>query len=61
MTKLLRITAPRFVAGAVFEKRNVQWIVTHCAPILNWLRKLPLDQMDGRLRKIKAKWEWMEI
>lgn len=39
MTKLLRISAPHFTAGAVFEKDHKGWHLREHAPILNWLKQ----------------------
>ncbi len=43
--KLLRVVAPHFVAGAVFERVGDGWMIGRCAPIIAWMRGKPPQQM----------------
>lgn len=72
MERLLRVTAPHFVAGAIFEKvdhwrwdektgwiTSREWKCTQAAPILRYLiGELGVD-VKQTLRKKGYKWEWV--
>lgn len=57
--RLLRVTAPHFVAGAIFAKHNGSWHVTRAAPILAWLRNVPIADIPKRLQKKGYIYEWL--
>lgn len=60
-TRLLRVTADRFVASAEFQRRPDGWTLTMCAPILKrFLLGKAIEQIPDELRKIGATWEWMK-
>ena len=56
---LLRVTAPHFVAGAVFDRVGDGWMISRCAPILAWMRGKATDQIAGYLKRKKWAWEWL--
>jgi hypothetical protein len=59
MKRLLRVVAPHFVAGAVWEKHSDEWRCTHAAPILRWMiGKPPGHVLDVLLRK-GYEWKWL--
>jgi len=52
---LLRVTAPHFCAGAIFEKGEC----VKAAPIIKWMvGKPPLETRDYMRRK-GWQWEWL--
>jgi hypothetical protein len=56
---LLRVAHPRFVAGAVFEKRGRKvWACVRCAPILWWIRKLKGEALRSELVGRGCSWSW---
>lgn len=48
-TRLLRVEAPHFVAGAEFEKVGGGWVVGRAAPILGWMRRMPVEKIGPHL------------
>jgi hypothetical protein len=59
--KLLRVTGPSFVAGAVWSKVNRQWFIAGpIAPILMWMHGLSRDQIASELKRRKFTWEWLD-
>lgn len=62
-TKLLRVTDPHFVAGAVWEKRHdgEQWVCSgETAPILRWMRGKPAVDVAPYMLRRGWKWEWVD-
>ncbi|RBB38885.1 hypothetical protein DPV79_16015 [Burkholderia reimsis] len=57
--KLLRVTAPHFVAGAVWVRRGDAWQCVHAAPILAWMINKPRERVAEYLRRKRYKWEWL--
>jgi len=57
-TLLLRVETDYFVAGAVYEKVFKEWRCVRTAPILKWLKELPLAQTKIALLKMDATWSW---
>lgn len=59
--KLLRVTAPHFVAGAEFCNTNGRWECDFAAPILHWMiGKSPAEIHDYLGRK-GWHWEWLNL
>jgi hypothetical protein len=54
-TKLLRITAPHFVAGAIWVNKEC----TEAAPIIKWMVGKPPLEVKAYLDKRKWKYEWI--
>jgi hypothetical protein len=60
-SRLLRVTAPNFVAGAVLtDKGEKAWWCTDCAPILRWMRGRSAAYIKEGLEKRGLKWEWVD-
>jgi hypothetical protein len=57
--KLLRVTTPYYCAGAVWVCRCGVWACTQSAPILNWMRFKPADEVKASLIKSGATFEWL--
>lgn len=61
MTKLLRITAPHFTAGAVYRFTGKgQWILEECSPILKWLYRTPREKIRPYCQRKGWKMEWLK-
>ena len=58
--KLLRITAPHFVAGAVWEF-NHGWVCVDAAPIIKWMVGKPPAQIRDYILKKNWSYEWLSI
>ena len=61
-TRLLRVTAPHFVAGAVWEKRHEheQWVCgNETAPILKWMRGKSAAEVAPYMLRRGWAWEWV--
>lgn len=57
---LLRVTAPHFVAGAVWEQVEGKWRCSpHVAPIIAWMRGKTPEQVKAYLQKKGWKYEWL--
>lgn len=52
---LVRIVAPYFAAGAVFEWRNGKYVCVEAAPIIGWMKKnrISYEAMRNYCRKKK--------
>ena len=56
---LLRVVAPHFVAGAIYEKHNGQWRCVKVAPIIKYLLKMSPDQAGDYIRKKRWSYRWL--
>ena len=52
---LLRVTAPHFVAGAIWVNKEC----VHAAPIIKWMIGKPAIEVKAYLDKRKWKYEWI--
>ncbi len=59
MERLLRIEAPHFVAGAVWEKKGDHWNCIHAAPILSWMIGKSPESVVSYLKRKRYKYEWV--
>lgn len=57
--QLLRVSAPHFVAGAIWEKRGHAWHCTRAAPILQWMGGMTAAQAGNYLAKKGWSFEWV--
>ena len=57
--KSARITAPHFVAGAIFEERDGKWVCVQAAPIIHYLTKMEPGTIKSYLKKKGWKCEWI--
>lgn len=60
MSKLLRVTAPHFCAGAVYEKQECGWECVKAAPILKWVIGKPPHETRDYLNKRQWAHEWVK-
>lgn len=59
--RLLRVSAPHFVAGATWEKdAGGNWRCTKAAPILSWMLRRDRTETESYLRKREWKLEWVD-
>lgn len=60
--RLLRIEAPYYVAGAIFEQRNGDWFCVKAAPIIKWLKGKYLEELSNFLNKRQVGWkhQWID-
>lgn len=58
---LLRVTAPHFVAGAVYEKRGGEWKCIAAAPIIAYLLKLDAMSAGDYLTRKRWTFEWITL
>lgn len=60
--RLLRIEAPHYVAGAIFEQRNGDWFCVKAAPIIKWLKGKYLKELSNFLNKRQVGWkhQWID-
>lgn len=58
---LLRVTAPHFVAGAVYEKRGDGWHCIRAAPIIAYLQKMDAVTAGDYLTRKRWKYEWVQL
>lgn len=56
---LLRVTAPHFIAGAVFERVSDGWMIGRCAPIIGWMRGKQAAVISAYLRRKGWTWKWL--
>ena len=61
-TKILRVMAPHFDAGAVYvrEGPGQPWRCTRAAPIIRWLVGMSPADARERLARVRYQWEWVE-
>lgn len=57
--RLLRVDAPHFVAGMVWQKEQGEWRCVACAPILGYMRNWRPEQVKAYLLKKRWNWEWI--
>lgn len=57
--RLIRVTAPHFCAGAVFDRVGDGWEVGKCAPIISWMRGKSTAEIAAYLRRKGWTWEWL--
>jgi len=56
----LRVDAPHFCAGAVFEKQAGEWVCLEAAPILNWMRKKKPSEIGAYLKYKRWPYKWIK-
>jgi len=56
---LLRIEAPHFVAGAIFENRDGEWKCIKAAPIIRYLCKTPSSEIKRYLDSKGWRYRWV--
>lgn len=60
MRRVLQVSAPHFVAGAVWERdRNQIWRCVRSAPILRWMEKATPHSAEATLTRYAYRWEWL--
>lgn len=61
-TKILRVMAPHFDAGAVYvrEGPGQPWRCVRAAPIIRWLVGMDPADARERLDRVRYRWEWIE-
>ena len=57
--RLLRVVAPHFVAGAVWERGKLGWHCVSAAPILRWMLDLSPQAALDVLQRKGYEWEWL--
>lgn len=57
--KLLRVSAPHFVAGAIFVKGEVGWKCVNAAPIIHWMVGKSPEYLHRYIKRKGWKWEWL--
>jgi len=57
-TRILRVEAPHFVAGSVWQRLPTGWACTHVAPILSWMNGKTLEQVDNHLTAKGWRYSW---
>jgi hypothetical protein len=57
--RLLRVVAPHFVAGAVWQRNESGWHCIGAAPILQWMLALSPQATLDVLRVRRYAWEWV--
>jgi len=58
MVKILRVTAPHFVAGAVWKKEDGTWCCVLAAPILRWMVGMCSEAAKQYLEKKSKERGW---
>ena len=58
---LLCVTAPHFVAGAVYVKRDGKWHCIRAAPIIAYLLKLDAPSAAEYLLRKRWAYEWIAL
>ena len=58
---LLVVTAPHFVAGAVYVKRGDRWHCIRAAPIIAYLQKLDTASARDYLTRKRWTFEWLPL
>lgn len=56
MTRLLRVVAPHFVAGAMFAWTGVGWRCVEAAPIIRWMEGREVGEIY--LYVTRKGWGW---
>jgi hypothetical protein len=57
--RLLRVIAPHFVAGAVWERSGGGWHCARAAPVLRWMVASSPEATLDVLRRRHYAWEWL--
>lgn len=57
--RLLRITAPHFVAGAIWRQVGPAWRCVDAAPILRWMVGMGAGEVRGYMTSKGWSWEWL--
>lgn len=58
--RLLRVTTPRYVAGAVWVKTGGKWVCTEAAPILSWMRRKSAEEVRATIERYGWEFEWIK-
>lgn len=58
--RTLRIIAPHYCAGAVFEKIVGVWNCTEAAPIVKWMEYKPVSEIKSYLDKKGYTYHWLK-
>jgi hypothetical protein len=58
-SRLLRVVAFRFAAGAVWENEGGRWRCVRAAPILKWMIGCGAATALARLQRYRYEWEWI--
>lgn len=58
--RVLRVSAARFVAGAVWVRTDAGWRCERAAPIIKWMRDMTPKAARERLNQAGFSWEWMD-
>ena len=59
--KLLRIEAPYFTAGAIWERGAKDWLCVEAAPIIKWMIGKPALETKAYLDSKGWRYEWVEL
>jgi len=57
---LLRIEAPHYVAGAVWNKRNDGWCCVEAAPIIRWMVGKEASTVGDYLKRKNYHYQWLK-
>lgn len=60
MRKLLRVSAPHFVAGAVWRKAGDGWECERAAPIIKWMVGKSPSFVGQYLKEKGWRYEWID-
>lgn len=58
--RVLRVSAARFVAGAVWIRTDDGWRCERAAPIIKWMRGMTPEAARKRLNEAGFSWEWID-
>jgi predicted dithiol-disulfide oxidoreductase (DUF899 family) len=61
MRKILRVEAPHFVAGAVYEQIAGSWHCVFAAPILQWAVGKPPHETRDYIKRKGWKFVWVTM
>lgn len=57
--KLLRVVAPHFVAGAIFQKDSGDWKVARAAPIIQYFERMSPEEIKAYVLKKGWAYSWL--
>jgi len=57
--RLLRVVSPHFVAGAVWERQEGEWVCVHAAYILYWMRRKSAGEVSRYLKRKGWEYAWI--
>lgn len=57
--RLLRVTAPHFVAGAIWRRDGPAWRCVDAAPILRWMVGKGAGEVKDYIARKGWAWEWL--